>query len=193
VIVQMGMNGALDSTEVRAAMEEQLSLRPEATAVVAPHFVARVLELAGEDRANKIVTTLDASLQRSVSGIIRAARPTLERYGAHNAAAVVLDNASGEWLAWEGSGDYDDIAHGGRIDGVIAPRQPGSALKPFTYALAFEEGETPASVLPDVPSFFPTAQDGVVYSPRNYDNQFRGPLHRGSESPTFCAFFDRPG
>ena len=49
-------------------------------------------------------------------------------------------------------------------------------LKPFTYALAFEEGETPATVLPDVPSYFPTAQDGVVYSPRNYDSRFRGPL-----------------
>jgi penicillin-binding protein 1C len=91
-------------------------------------------------------------------------------------SAVVLDNATGEWLAWEGSGNYDDTEHGGRIDGVITPRQPGSALKPFTYALAFEEGETPATVLPDVPSYFPTAQDGVVYSPRNYDNQFRGPL-----------------
>jgi penicillin-binding protein 1C len=49
-------------------------------------------------------------------------------------------------------------------------------LKPFTYALAFEEGFSPASVLPDVPLSFPTAQDGVVYTPRNYDGRFRGPL-----------------
>src|SRR5262249_45602357 len=122
------------------------------------------------------VTTLDIALQRAVSGIIRAARPSLERHGAHNVAAVVLDNATGEWLAWEGSGNYDDVEHGGTIDGVVTARQPGSALKPFTYALAFEEGETPATVLPDVPSYFPTAQEGVVYSPRNYDNSFRGPL-----------------
>src|SRR5439155_6543757 len=79
-------------------------------------------------------------------------------------------------LAWEGSGDYSDTAHGGAIDGAIAPRQPGSALKPFTYALAFESGASPATVLPDVASYFPTAQDGVLYSPRNYDGQFRGPL-----------------
>ncbi len=89
---------------------------------------------------------------------------------------VVLDNASGEWLAWEGSGDYSDAEHGGAINGPVTPRQPGSALKPFTYALAFESGFTPASVLADVPSHFPTAEAGVLYSPRNYDGRYRGPL-----------------
>ena len=73
----------------------------------------------------------------------------------------MLDNATGEWLAWEGSGDYGDAAHGGTIDGVVTPRQPGSALKPFTYAAAFERGLSPATVLPDVPSHFPTAEPGI--------------------------------
>ena len=75
-----------------------------------------------------------------------------------------------------GSGNYEDAARGGTINGAVAPRQPGSALKPFTYALAFEEGFTPASVLADIPSSFPTAEEGIVYSPRNYDGRFRGPL-----------------
>ena len=88
----------------------------------------------------------------------------------------MLDNATGEWLAWEGSGDYFDAAHGGAIDGVVSPRQPGSALKPFTYALGFEQGLTPATVLADIPSHFPTAEAGVLYSPRNYDGRYRGPL-----------------
>ena len=88
----------------------------------------------------------------------------------------MLDNRRGEWLAWEGSGDYGDGEHGGTINGPVMPRQPGSALKPFTYALAFEQGHTPASVLPDIPSHFPTAQPGVLYSPRNYDGRYRGPL-----------------
>jgi penicillin-binding protein 1C len=91
-------------------------------------------------------------------------------------AVVVLENATGDWLAWEGSGDYFDTEHGGAINGPLVPRQPGSALKPFTYALAFESGYTPASVLPDVPTHFPTAEVGVVYSPRNYDGIYRGPL-----------------
>jgi penicillin-binding protein 1C len=91
-------------------------------------------------------------------------------------AVAVLANATSEWLAWEGSGDYFGADHGGAIDGVVAPRQPGSALKPFTYALAFEKGYTPGSVLPDVPSHFPTVEPGILYSPRNYDGVFRGPL-----------------
>jgi len=71
-------------------------------------------------------------------------------------------------------------------------------LKPFTYALAVEDGESPATVLPDVASFFPTAQDGVLYSPRNYDGQFRGPLLArralaGSENVPAVALASRVG
>ena len=103
-------------------------------------------------------------------------RPLAARVAEANVAVVVLHNATGEWLAWEGSGDYANAASGGTINGAVMPRQPGSALKPFTYALAFEEGFSPASVLADVPSSFPTAEEGIVYSPRNYDGRFRGPL-----------------
>src|SRR5207248_986762 len=129
-----------------------------------------------DDRSGRIETTLDAALQRDVQGIIRAERPGLDAHGAHNVAVVVLDNATGGWLAWEGSGDYFDALHGGAIAGALAPRQPGSALKPFTYAVAFDHGFSPATVLPDIPSHFPTADPGVAYMPRNYDGRYRGPL-----------------
>ncbi len=135
-----------------------------------------VLAAEGNRRPERVVTTLDASLQAEVMGVIESHRALLRLHGAANVSVVVLDNATGEWLAWEGSGDYGNGAQGGSINGAIAPRQPGSALKPFTYALAFEEGYAPATVLADVPSTFPTADDGVVYSPRNYDGRFRGPL-----------------
>ena len=95
------------------------------------------------------------TLQREVAGIVDRHRARLIGHGAHNVAVAVLDNRTSEWRAWEGSGDYLDQDHGGAIDGVITPRQPGSALKPFTYALAFEQGYTPASVLPDLPTHFP--------------------------------------
>ncbi len=111
-----------------------------------------------------------------MQGIIERERAALDKAGAHNVAVVVLDNATGGWLAWEGSGNYQDQEHGGAINGALTPRQPGSALKPFTYALAFEDGRDPSSVLADVPSHFPTAEPGVLYSPRNYDGRFRGPL-----------------
>jgi penicillin-binding protein 1C len=142
---------------------------------VAPHFVEMVLDAAGPSRPSRIVTTLDASLQTDVRGIIDSHRDDLRAHGANHVAVVVLDNATGEWLAWEGSGDYGNPAQGA-INGPVSARQPGSALKPLTYALAFEHGITPASVLPDVPSSFPTAEEGVVYTPRNYDGRYRGPL-----------------
>jgi penicillin-binding protein 1C len=176
VLKRMMALGLLEGTRATEALEERLRLAREATAFVAPHFVEHVLASFGDDRPARIRTTLDADLQAEVGGIIRSQRPVLDRHAAHNVAVVVLDNATGGWLAWEGSGDYFDSDHGGAIDGAQSPRQPGSALKPFTYALAFERGYTPASVLPDVPSHFPTAEDGVFYSPRNYDGRFRGPL-----------------
>ena len=143
---------------------------------MAPHFVEQVRVATASKRPRRVETTLDAALQRSVQGIIEAHRPALERHRAWNVAVAVLDNRTGEWLAWEGSGNYFDTEHQGAIDGVTAPRQPGSALKPFTYAAAFERGFHPARVVADVPSQFPTADPGVTYSPRNYDGQFRGPL-----------------
>jgi len=77
-------------------------------------------------------------------------------------------------------------------------RQPGSTLKPFTYALAFEQGFTPATVLADVPSHFPTAEGGVVYTPRNYDGGYRGPLRArlalaGSENVPAVALLSKVG
>ena len=198
VIGRMRALGTLSTEQAREASDERLALSREPAAFIAPHFVERVLLAAGSDRPRRIQTTLDAELQREVEGIIRVERPSLERHGAHNVAAVVLDNVSGEWLAWEGSGDYADAAHGGAIDGTVVPRQPGSALKPFTYALAFEGGASPATVLPDVASYFPTAQDGVLYSPRNYDGQFRGPMLArralaGSENVPAVALASRVG
>jgi penicillin-binding protein 1C len=135
-----------------------------------------VLAQTGPTRPARIETTIDLELQREIEGIIESRRASLRRHGAANVAVVVLDNATSEWIAWEGSGDYGDALHGGAINGPIVSRQPGSALKPFTYALAFEEGRSPATVLPDIPSTFPTAEPGILYRPRNYDDRYRGPL-----------------
>ncbi len=86
---------------------------------------------------------------------------------------IVLDNPTGEILAWVGSPDFwADTA--GQVDMVSSPRQPGSALKPFLYGLAFDRGYTPASVLPDIPQVYQTGTG--PYSPRNYDRRFHGPV-----------------
>jgi len=182
VLRRMADAGSVSAEQYREGREERLSLRPRATSFNAPHFVEMISTLArsandgGQAAAARIDTTLDLDLQRDVEGIVEHNRSILAKHGAMNVAVVVLDNRRGEWLAWEGSGNYGDAEHGGAINGPLVPRQPGSALKPFTYALAFEQGRTPASVLPDIPSHFPTAEPGVVYSPRNYDGRYRGPL-----------------
>jgi penicillin-binding protein 1C len=210
VLRKMHAGGFLTTAQLTEAQQEHLTFTRTKMPFVAPHFVEMVLAAAGDNRPTLIRTTLDSELQADVAGIIRSHKPLLERHGAANVAVVVLDNATGEWIAWEGSGDYANAEHGGAINGPVTPRQPGSALKPFTYALAFESGVTPASVLADVPSHFPTAEVGVLYSPRNYDGRYRGPLLArralaGSENvpavalasqvgvPTLLRFLNRAG
>jgi penicillin-binding protein 1C len=176
VLHRMASMGKLSPDQLREARAERLVFTRQATPFKAPHFVEMVLAAAGDATPARIETTIDGELQAEIAGIIESQRSTLKEHGAGNVAVVVLDNERGEWLAWEGSGNYFDVAHGGAINGPRVPRQPGSALKPFTYALAFENGFTPASVLPDIPSHFPTAEPGVLYTPRNYDGRYRGPL-----------------
>ena len=177
----------LSDEELQHALKERLAVQRDEQQLIAQHFVERVWRTGNpacpaevRDRqdclSSTIVTTLDAALQRDVLGIVAAHRPRLMKHGATSVAVAVLDNRTGEWLAWEGSGDYFGESFGGAIDAVVTPRQPGSTLKPFTYALAFERGDSPATVLPDVPSHFPTGQEGVVYTPRNYDGRHRGPM-----------------
>jgi penicillin-binding protein 1C len=176
IVQTMASRGWLTTSDATVARRERVALTRESASAVAPHFVSHVLAEVAADRPRRVETTLDAGLEREVAGIIDARRHALDDHHAENVAVAVLDNRTGEWLAWEGSGNYVDAAHGGTIDGVVTPRQPGSALKPFTYAAAFERGYDPASVLADVPSQFPTGEPGVLYSPRNYDGQYRGPL-----------------
>jgi penicillin-binding protein 1C len=175
VLRRMEAAGALHALQAREARAERLEFSSPSKELLAPHFVHMVLAAAGDRRAARIETTIDAELQRDVTGVIESHRAMLKLHGAGAVAVVVLDHRTGEWLAWEGSGDYHG-SRGGTINGATVPRQPGSALKPFTYALAFEHGFTPASVLADVPSSFPTGEPGIVYTPRNYDGRFRGPM-----------------
>jgi penicillin-binding protein 1C len=86
---------------------------------------------------------------------------------------VVLDNASGGILGWVGSPDFFEPVSG-QVDMVVSPRQPGSALKPFLYGLAFDRGYSPASILPDVATVYQTSTG--PYAPRNYDRRFHGPV-----------------
>ncbi|HEX7543115.1 MAG TPA: penicillin-binding transpeptidase domain-containing protein, partial [Patescibacteria group bacterium] len=113
-------------------------------------------------------------LQAMTEQIVKEEIAKLKGYNVTNAAVVILDSKTGEILAMVGSYDYNDEKFG-KFNAALGLRQPGSAMKPFNYALAFEKGYTPASVIMDVKTTFPN-QGGQDYTPVNYDGKFRGPV-----------------
>ena len=135
---------------------------------LAPHAARQLLKAGGPARQP---STLDAGLQRLALATLRQQLTELAGRNVEDGAIVVLDNASGEVLAWVGSsGDYSNAP---QVDGVLARRQPGSTLKPFVYGLAIEQRLiTPATLLDDAPTQINTAAG--LYLPQNYDRQFRG-------------------
>jgi len=170
--------GYATSEDVARAREEPVRAVGTQSPSVAPHFTTRVLGwLASEGAppANGAVvrTTLSADLQTAVESEVRHTVAMLRDRAVEHAAAVVLDNRTGDVLAWVGSPDFWS-ANDGQTDMVVSPRQPGSSLKPFVYAVALDRGFTAASVLPDVPTSFATPTG--AYAPRNYDRRFRGPV-----------------
>ena len=111
--------------------------------------------------------TLDAALQQSLEALVRS---NAARYGASvSGAMLVIDNLSGEVLAHVGSADPRSVPRSGALDMTLALRSPGSTLKPFIYALAFENGiASPETILEDRPTHFGT------YAPENFDQTYRG-------------------
>lgn len=137
----------------------------------APHFVETVARREAPPSAVQVRTTLDLALQREVEAALRDQVHDLADKRVGSAAAIVIDNATGEILSYAGSPDWFDEEHQGRIDGARTLRQPGSTLKPFAYAQAIEHhGLTAATLLSDVESHFGD------FMPRNYDRRAHGPV-----------------
>jgi penicillin-binding protein 1C len=178
VLARLRESGALTPEEhERARVEPLPSLAPHAT-FGAAHFVEGCLAgtyCATTKGKAEVSTTLDGTLQGDVEYLVGRRLDLLEAKHVSQAAVVVLDNASGELLAYVGSRDYDDVAAQGRVDGARALRQPGSSLKPFVYALGIETRRwSPATMFEDVETSFPNAA-GEVFWPKNYDGRFHGP------------------
>lgn len=218
VLDLMVRNGFVTPEGASLARAEPLHFASYEIPIRAPHFVTYVrnqLEARyGAERVNggglRVVTTLDLDMQERAEAIVRrhladlAERRTGQGTGVaidhnvHNAALVALDPATGEILAMVGSPDYFDPQIDGAVNAALALRQPGSAIKPITYATAFglpptaekaglgggtwtvgSEGAlgplTPATVLSDVETAFLT-REGEPYRPRNYDRMWHGPI-----------------
>lgn len=162
--------GDLDAASYERALAEPLTPRLAPRPFLAPHFVEAVRrEGHGEPL---IVTSLDLDLQRDAERLVAARARELAARGARSAAALVVDNATGEVLAWVGSHDFH--APAGQVDVLRSPRQPGSTLKPFVYGLAFEHGHASTDLLADVPVRF-SARTGA-WEPTNFDGAFLGPI-----------------
>ncbi len=165
------------AAEVEAAKGTTLDLGAFEHAFRAPHFVDYVaahLAAWGLGDATVIQTSLDPRLQPKVEELIHEELARLSDRRVGSAAAVALDNETGEVLAYQGSADFFDEAIGGQNDGIQMHRQPGSALKPFVYAEAFAHGFTAATVIADLETHFGAAKGS--WSPKNYDRKTHGPV-----------------
>ena len=182
--------------EVLEAKEQDIVFARSRTSLKAPHFVLSVLDSLlsryGEEflRENglKVVTTLDWELQKAAEEAVDAFASRNEFFNAYNAALVAMNPRTGEILALVGSKDWLGESYPeGCIPGkdclfdpkvnvamYLQGRQPGSAFKPFVYAVAFEKGADDTTLVEDVETDFGAWGDKEEYIPQNYDEMFRG-------------------
>ncbi|MEK7511287.1 MAG: PBP1A family penicillin-binding protein, partial [Patescibacteria group bacterium] len=193
VLDRMKQLGYIDEASYQSAKNESVTFsRQQNGGIIAPHFVFYIEQYLeakyGADVVNQglsIITTLDADLQNDAEEIVnRYALINEGKFNAENAALVAIDPKTGQILTMVGSRNYFDPNIDGNYNIAVAPRQPGSAFKPFVYAAALAKGYTPESILFDLPTQFSTScspqdvynSEAPCYAPGNYDLTFRGPM-----------------
>lgn len=177
-LVQLGQIGPEQATQAAA---ESLKFATAKVKIEAPHFVQYLLadleSIYGEDllySGLEIRTTIDLNLEKKAEQIIDYQLSKISDKHVTDAALLSADTRTGEILVWIGSKDYFDDQIAGQVDIITSERQPGSALKPFLYLLALQAGDTPVSLIEDLPLQVKT--DSGIYSPLNYDLDFHGPV-----------------
>lgn len=193
VLDLMARHGYITQAEADRAYDEALQYAAVPYPIEAPHFVAAVwtqLERRFPEQLYsgglEVVTTLDLDWQNAAQDAVVRHLNWLNHppagvppHEAHNAAVVALDPHTGQILAMVGSPDYSDEQIDGAVNAALAPRQPGSALKPFTYAVAFDPQSaapwTPATMILDVKTPFVTRRL-ESYTPANFGLVEHGPV-----------------
>ena len=190
VLGLMAKGGYIGAEQAELAYQEPLRLVGRFMNIEAPHLVMMAREELVRDVGKeavvggglRIYTTLDLDLQRAAEDHVRHHLALLNKaqedepsHNVHNAAVVVLDARDGSVRVLVGSPDYADDSIDGAVNAALALRQPGSAIKPLTYAAALERGFTPATMVTDVRTAFPT-REGLPYVPVNYDYRYHGPV-----------------
>lgn len=166
VLERMATQGVWSQKQVRESREEPIWLAPRQMPQLAPLFSRMMLN---KSKSDKIVTTLDAGLQRQLEELADNWKGRLPARS--SLAMIVIDHTDMSVRGWVGSADLNDDARFGHVDMVSAIRSPGSVLKPFVYGLALDDGLIhPASLLQDVP------RRTGDYRPGNFDSGFHGPI-----------------
>ena len=179
VVGMLEARGLVTAEERRLALSAPLQLRDEPATWEAPHFVDWVLAglpAATRERGGVLRTSLDLGLQHRLERAVREHLEARGDDGLRQAGVVAVDPRSGEVLAMVGSRDYGDAA-GGQVNIMTTPRHPGSALKPFVYALALERGDTAASIaydVVDVPSEYVVDRPVKEHGPARYRESLAG-------------------
>lgn len=181
VLRRMVEDGYISLEEAYHAKQEKINLQADVIDIKAPHFVMYVKKLLadkfGEQMINQggleVRTSLDLALQDQAQEIVTRQVNQVTRLNINNGAALVINPKTGEILAMIGSKNYFDFDNDGQVNVTLRPRQPGSAIKPLTYALAFENGRNPWDTIDDSPITY-QIPGSRPYSPRNYDGRFRG-------------------
>ncbi len=165
VLARAARAGIVSPADFNRATERTVPTRRHAFPIYAAHLTQREVSRAPQRQVHRL--TINRTLQSRLEELARARITRFEAH--HSMALIVVDNESGEVLAHVGSPGFLDETHAGQIDMGHAIRSPGSALKPFIYALAFESGLAhPETLIEDRPKRFGD------YAPNNFDGQFRG-------------------
>lgn len=169
---KMRAAGFMSASEYAALAQDPYRLEHPAAAVDAQAFSDYVIRSRPPVREGYVRTTLDLELQRTVQALLDQRLRQLAGGGIHNAAALVVDNRDDSIVAWAVGASGKPADSGGAIDAVRVPRQPGSTLKPFLYALALEKGWTPATLIDD--SRIVEAVGHGLHTFRNYSGEHYG-------------------
>jgi len=177
VLDRMVQDGYITRAQSDRAYTEATALQSRQQGIVAaPHFLFWLADQLPANHPAQVRTTLDRPLQQFVETQVLQVIRSLAPHNVHHAAALVLDNQTGDVLAYVGSPDYFARSQLGQNDGVQALRQPGSTLKPFLYQLALENRTIqPNTILADVPTRY-AIPGSRLYSPSDYSETFQGPV-----------------
>ena len=190
VLNLMVSEGYATTAEINDAYHEPLTFARQEVSLVAPHFAVYVRQLLedqfGADMvANgglRVTTSLDLDYQKLAEQMAQQHVAGIDpAHNLTNAALVALKPGTGEILAMLGSVDYHNETIDGRVNVTLSPQQPGSSIKPLTYAAALSptpDGQPAwnvADIVWDVPVDYPQF-NGTTYTPVNYDGRFHGPI-----------------